>query len=141
MWFLYKWRGCRSDLPTPNVLELFVHLVTFVFIEDVVFYAMHRSFHSSKTFGRFHEKHHEYRYSFALVGTYSNPVDFICKHVVVPTMGPLLLGSHTVRYGDCIQRFPSFRCAWNFGVMGFMDFAFNTDCVQFRGHPKKNKIR
>eukprot|EP01090_Pellita_catalonica_P017679 TRINITY_DN5396_c0_g1_i1.p1 TRINITY_DN5396_c0_g1~~TRINITY_DN5396_c0_g1_i1.p1 ORF type:complete len:118 (-),score=5.57 TRINITY_DN5396_c0_g1_i1:633-986(-) len=49
----------RVAVPIPGVVEIILHLVVFVLIEEIGFFYLHWLFHYTPLYTRFHKQHHE----------------------------------------------------------------------------------
>lgn len=85
----------KMDLEIPNfwwgILELF--LITI--LGDIFFYWLHRFFHTPFMYKRFHKKHHEYKFTFAVVHHYLHDVETVL-FLIPPILPPVILNSHIV---------------------------------------------
>ena len=58
----------REPPATPNWLQLPVHLVAYLVLTDLWFYATHRCMHTKALYGRFHKRHHRFKAPEAICG-------------------------------------------------------------------------
>lgn len=83
----------------PGTLEIIVHLLFFMIMEDAAFYWSHRLLHHKAFYARFHKIHHEYHSPVGITVYYAHPIEFMIGNVLTSSTGPLLLGRcHIVTY-------------------------------------------
>ena len=83
----------KMDKELPTMINGFFELLTITILGDIFFYCLHRFFHTSFMYKRFHKKHHEYKYTFAVVHHYLHDLETIL-FLIPPVLPPVLLGSH-----------------------------------------------
>ena len=90
-----QFAGVNSDLPLPTLTTVALQLVVFFLIEDYGNYWIHRMFHWSFLYEKFHYLHHEYTSPLAASATYAHWVEVLV--LGVPTLiGPTMVKCHVV---------------------------------------------
>mmetsp|Transcript_17433 Transcript_17433/g.45281 ORF Transcript_17433/g.45281 Transcript_17433/m.45281 type:complete len:323 (+) Transcript_17433:303-1271(+) len=79
--------------PLPGVTDVAWQLVAFLFINDTLFYWVHRTFHHKLLYKHFHKKHHEYYVSVSIAAEYCGIVEAILADATPLVAGPLLIGA------------------------------------------------
>jgi hypothetical protein len=79
--------------PGPSPWELAWQVALFVYLDDFLFYWMHRALHQGWLFKRIHSVHHRIYTPWAITGHYMHPVEFVLTGSLM-ILGPLLVGSH-----------------------------------------------
>lgn len=78
-------------LPAWWVIGL--QLLLFIFLDDFLYYWMHRTLHKGWLLRRVHSVHHRIRQTCAINGNYFHPLEFILT-ASLALVGPLLVGAH-----------------------------------------------
>ncbi|MDI1301919.1 MAG: sterol desaturase family protein [bacterium] len=78
-------------LPAWWVIGL--QLLFFIFLDDFLYYGMHRAMHKGWLLRQVHSVHHRIRQTSAINGNYFHPLEFIFTGTLV-LVGPLLVGAH-----------------------------------------------
>jgi 4-alpha-methyl-delta7-sterol-4alpha-methyl oxidase len=73
-------------------LQLCLHILAFILIEDTVFYFAHRALHTRWLFRHVHAQHHRFRYVRGLSAEYAHPLESLANFIAF-FLGPILLGS------------------------------------------------
>jgi 4-alpha-methyl-delta7-sterol-4alpha-methyl oxidase len=81
--------------PTPGVAELLLSCLAFIWLDDLLYYAMHRAMHHGWLYRRVHSVHHRISTPSAISGHYMHPVEFIATGLLM-LLGPVLAGSHVI---------------------------------------------
>ena len=84
--------GGQMGAAWPSALELALHLVAFILIQDTIFYWSHRTLHRPSLYRRIHARHHYFRYVRVPVAEFAHPVENAINFVAF-FAGPVLLGS------------------------------------------------
>lgn len=80
--------------PWPPVWVVILQLLAFVYLDDALYYGMHRTLHRSRwLYDRVHRLHHRVVRPSAITGHYMHPAEFIATGLLM-LVGPLLLGAH-----------------------------------------------
>ena len=79
----------QKDIPTP--FQLFLQIVMFALLEDLIFYLNHRLMHT-KLLYPLHKVHHNYTHPIQLATQHAHPLDYLMSFVIPAAAGPLLLG-------------------------------------------------
>ena len=91
-WPLLRHSGIHmGEMPAWWVVAL--QLLFFVYLDDFLFYWVHRGMHTKWLFRKIHNKHHRIRKPWAITGHYMHPVEFVLTGAI-SLAGPLLLGVH-----------------------------------------------
>ena len=75
----------------PDAKELAMSLALFMFVEDFLFYWVHRFLHLRMVYPYIHKMHHSHIVSVSIAGEYAHPVEHILNAICV-TACPKLLG-------------------------------------------------
>ena len=89
-------RGVDLTAAPPAWTTTLWHLAVFVLVEEVVFYAVHRTLHRPTLFRRFHRVHHEFRESVGITTHYVHPVEHWLGNLFPALAGIVLVGAHPV---------------------------------------------
>jgi len=81
--------------PLPPWYVVCGQLVVFIFLDDFLFYWMHRALHTQWLFKRIHGWHHTILTPWAVTGHYMHPVEYVLIGTVA-LAGPVLVGAHVV---------------------------------------------
>jgi 4-alpha-methyl-delta7-sterol-4alpha-methyl oxidase len=77
----------------PSVWELAAQFVFFVYVDDFLYYWMHRAMHTRWLFKRVHGVHHRILTPWAITGHYMHPVEFVLTGALALAV-PWLIGAH-----------------------------------------------
>lgn len=77
----------------PSAIEIILHLIVCMIVEDFCFYWSHRTLHSKFLYKHIHKKHHEFVVPVSIASHYAHPLEFIFGNVLPYGMGPLILGT------------------------------------------------
>jgi len=81
-----RMRGSESPL------QIAVHLLVFILVEDTIFYWAHRALHTRWLFRHVHARHHRFRRVRGYVAEYAHPLENAINFVAF-FAGPIALGS------------------------------------------------
>ena len=81
--------------PIPPWYGIVAQLVSFVYLDDFLFYWMHRAMHGQWLYKRIHSWHHRIVTPWAITGNFMHPLEYALTGSCA-LIGPLLLGSHVV---------------------------------------------
>jgi 4-alpha-methyl-delta7-sterol-4alpha-methyl oxidase len=93
-WPLLALSGIHSG-PLPPWWAIVGSIVFFIYLDDFLYYWMHRAMHSRWLYKNIHGWHHRIVTPWALTGHYMHPLEYGTTGAVA-LLGPLLLGSHVV---------------------------------------------
>ena len=93
LWPLIAQSHIRVGAPLPPWYELVGQVALFIYVDDFLFYWMHRALHQGWLFKRIHSVHHRIYTPWAITGHYMHPVEFVLTGSLM-IAGPVLLGSH-----------------------------------------------
>jgi len=79
----------------PTLGEVAVQVLGFIYLDDLLFYGMHRALHWGWLYERVHRWHHRVRTPFAFTGHDMHPVEYVAIAVLM-LVGPWLAGAHVV---------------------------------------------
>jgi len=77
----------------PAWWVIVLQLLLFIFLDDFLYYWMHRTLHKGWLLRRVHSVHHRIRQTCAINGNYFHPLEFILT-ASLALVGPLLVGAH-----------------------------------------------
>ena len=77
----------------PDTTELMLTLAFFMFVEDFVFYWMHRFLHWRVIYPYFHKMHHNHKVTTGIAGEYTHPVEYVLANMLPVCVGPSILGT------------------------------------------------
>jgi plant 4alpha-monomethylsterol monooxygenase len=93
-WPLLRLGGIHDgELPPPWVMGL--QLLFFFYLDDLLYYASHRTLHRPWLYKRIHAWHHRIVTPWAITGNYMHPAE-LSLTAAVAMIGPLLVGAHVV---------------------------------------------
>jgi fatty acid hydroxylase domain-containing protein 2 len=97
-WYTFpKITNWRADTPLPTLPRVLGELVIFIMADEIVLYALHRTFHHFRwLYHHFHEPHHIYTAPTAITAIAAHPVDHLVINLVPVLAGPILMRSHLV---------------------------------------------
>jgi 4-alpha-methyl-delta7-sterol-4alpha-methyl oxidase len=93
-WPLFRLSGVHAG-PLPAWWVILGQLVFFVYLDDVLYYVLHRTMHRPWLYKRIHAWHHRIVTPWAITGNYMHPLEFTAT-ASVALIGPLLVGAHVV---------------------------------------------
>lgn len=79
--------------PLPPVWTIAAQVVLFIYLDDALYYLMHRAMHRPALFKRIHGWHHRIRTPWAITGHYMHPVEYVLTGSLA-LVGPVLVGAH-----------------------------------------------
>lgn len=88
-------RSGIHDGPRPPLWLSAVQVLLFVYLDDLLYYFMHRLMHVPWLFKRVHGLHHRIRAPWAITGHYMHPIEYLLTGALA-LVGPLLLSVHVV---------------------------------------------
>lgn len=94
LWPLLRLSNVHAG-PLPPWWEVAWQLLFFVYLDDFLFYWMHRALHTPKLFRHVHAVHHRVRTPCAVAGVYFHWMEYAAISSLV-LVGPLLVGAHVV---------------------------------------------
>ena len=88
--------GHSADLEKfPTTVSIIGHMLFFIILEDVLFYAGHRTLHSNSfLYINIHKLHHRWVQQVSIAAEATHPVEFVVSNVIPFAAGPLLSGAH-----------------------------------------------
>ena len=81
--------------PPPPAWVVLTQVVLFIYLDDFLYYWMHRAMHRPWLYRRVHGLHHRVPAPWAIAGHYMHPVEYVLTAALM-LVGPLLLGAHIV---------------------------------------------
>lgn len=75
------------------------HLLVYVLLTDIWFFAAHRLMHTKMLYRRIHKIHHKFTAPEAICGVYCHPVEMVVVNAASMMVGPVVLGSHPAIWG------------------------------------------
>ena len=93
-WPLLRLSGVHAG-PWPPLWSIALQVVVFIYLDDFLFYWLHRALHTQGLYRRIHAVHHRLTTPWAIGAHYMHPVEFILTGTLT-IVGPILAGSHIV---------------------------------------------
>lgn len=90
---IYSSSMFATDLYPDSLQTVITHLSCFVWIEEFLFYYLHRILHNRFIYNHIHHIHHRYRISYADVALYTHPLEHIVCNGFPVLVGPVILQS------------------------------------------------
>lgn len=81
--------------PLPAWWVVAGQVVLFIFLDDFLYYWMHRALHTRWLYKKVHIVHHRMTAPWAIAGHYMHPVEFTLTAALM-LLGPVLVGAHVV---------------------------------------------
>ena len=101
--FFYAVEDIMLSRHVPNTWPLLVNLLAWLVTTDVLFYTIHRAFHSKHLYF-IHAVHHEFKYTYGMGAIYAHPIEFYMANLV-PVAVPLVVFRIPLRVCDFIVLF------------------------------------
>ncbi|MCB9664188.1 MAG: sterol desaturase family protein [Alphaproteobacteria bacterium] len=79
--------------PLPPVWLAAGQLLLFVYVDDALYWLMHRAMHEGWLYRRIHAVHHRIPTPFAATGHYMHPVEYVATGLLM-LAGPVVVGAH-----------------------------------------------
>jgi methylsterol monooxygenase len=84
----------------PSSWTLARDIITWMVVEEVLFFYIHKFLHENKrAYAAIHKLHHTWTSPVSVVAIYCHPVEHLLSNVLPMIMGPILCGSHIVVIG------------------------------------------
>ncbi len=93
-WPLLRLTGIHGG-PLPPWYIIAGQVLFFIYLDDFLYYWMHRTLHHPRLYRKIHAVHHRVYIPWAITGHYMHPVEFILTGTLA-LLGPVLLGAHVV---------------------------------------------
>lgn len=93
-WPLYQDSGVHTG-PLPAWWAIGLQLALFLYVDDFLYYWMHRAMHSGYLYKYIHSVHHRVATPWAISGHYMHPIEFVLTGLLALAL-PVLLGVHVV---------------------------------------------
>lgn len=93
-WPLLRLSGVHAGPLDPWYI-IVLSIIFFIFLDDFLYYFMHKAFHTKWLYKKVHSVHHRPTNPVAIAGNYLHPVEYVAT-ISLLLIGPLLLGSHVV---------------------------------------------
>ena len=148
--------GIRVSKDLPELGEVLMHLVVFLFFEEVMFFYAHWALHQPVLYSKIHKIHHQFTAPIALAAIYAHPIEVILGNIIPMITGPIVCKTHVLTYilwsvvgiagtsvHHCGYRFPwtvpfdhqpdfhdyhhEYFNRGNYGLLGIMDSIHGTD--------------
>ncbi len=94
LWPLLRHAGVHAG-PLPPWWVVVAQVVFFIYLDDFLFYFMHRALHDGWAYKKIHAIHHRMTIPWAVTAHYMHPVEFLATAALM-LLGPLVLGVHVV---------------------------------------------
>ncbi len=83
----------RTDYNSlPSCLEVLLHTIFFMIVEDSSFYWIHRLLHMDFIYPHIHKVHHKFVNTVSIGAEYAHPIEYVFGNVLPTSLGALLLG-------------------------------------------------
>ena len=79
--------------PLPSPLWMLAQLVLFIYLDDLLYYWMHRAMHQGELYRRVHAVHHRVPTPWAVSAHYMHPLEYVLTGGLM-LVGPLVVGAH-----------------------------------------------
>ena len=76
----------------PSSWKIFKDVMFISFVSESFFYWLHRLFHTSYLYKKFHKQHHEYQLAVSIAAIYNHPFDYLITNVMPGLLARVLLG-------------------------------------------------
>lgn len=93
-WPLLSRSGIHAG-PLPGPLEVLLSVLAFVYLDDFLFYFMHRALHHRVLYRHIHAWHHRIVTPWAITGHYMHPLEYVLTGALA-LAGPVLFGCHVI---------------------------------------------
>jgi 4-alpha-methyl-delta7-sterol-4alpha-methyl oxidase len=93
-WPLLRRSGIHEG-PLPPLYVIGLQVVFFIYLDDFLFYWVHRAMHAPFLYKRVHYVHHQIMAPWAITGHYMHPVEYLVTGAL-SLVGPLLVSAHVV---------------------------------------------
>lgn len=151
VYHLFVWRGMSYEQSAPGWVTVAWQLALILAVEEILFYAVHRTLHRKRLYGKIHRIHHEYKESICISTHYVHFLEHLLGNLLPIFAGALILGSHpftliiwialavtNALHSHSGYHFPwmayslhhdyhHFRIRGNYGLLGVLDWMFGTD--------------
>ena len=94
MFYGLKWRVFPDIQVLPNIQTVLISCFINDHIFDVVNYCIHRILHHKLLYKHIHRIHHEYKWTIAMAGQYSHPLEQLFLNILPLGSGLIVLGCH-----------------------------------------------
>ncbi len=79
----------------PIWYEVLWQLLFFIYLDDFLYYWMHRAMHGGWLYRKIHSVHHRIHTPWAVTGHYMHPVEYVATGSVA-LIGPMMVGAHVL---------------------------------------------
>lgn len=79
--------------PLPAWWVVILQLLFFIYLDDFLYYWMHRALHHKRIYDKVHGVHHQIGAPWAIMGHYMHPLEYVMTTTVM-LIGPVLIGAH-----------------------------------------------
>ena len=118
---LFEYYGTRVRGPLPDVSVFVRDFAVSFFVNDTMFYWVHRLLHHKALYKYIHKQHHEITVPWSFASEYFNPVDDFVSNQVPTVLGTLLTGSHVItwwiwlafRIGKAVDSHSGYNFKWS----------------------------
>jgi 4-alpha-methyl-delta7-sterol-4alpha-methyl oxidase len=83
------------DGPMPAAWVIVAQVVFFIYLDDFLYYFVHRAMHRGLLWKHVHSVHHRIHTPWAITGHYMHPIEYVTTASLM-LVGPLLVGAHLV---------------------------------------------
>ncbi|HEY1013028.1 MAG TPA: sterol desaturase family protein [Herpetosiphonaceae bacterium] len=93
-WPVLRLSGVHAG-PLPPWYVMLAQVLLFIYLDDFLFYWMHRALHTRVLYKRIHATHHRFNVPWAIAGNYMHPIEFLAIASLV-LVGPVLVSAHVM---------------------------------------------
>lgn len=93
-WPLLRRLGIHGGPPPPGWV-IAAQVVAFIYLDDLLYYFVHRAMHQGWLWKNVHAVHHRIHTPWAITGHYMHPIEYVTTASLM-LVGPLLVGAHLI---------------------------------------------
>lgn len=93
-WPVIRRTGIHDGAP-PSPFVVAAQVVFFIYLDDILYYAVHRAMHHGWLWKHVHSVHHRIYTPWAITGHYMHPIEFVVTASLM-LVGPAIVGAHVL---------------------------------------------